>query len=118
MNKIIKIDDIEGKVYELDDWKPEQGGQVKKYFAEKFRELKKNYDELIQDFNWNKIVFESEVMFTPVIGKMYYLYRNKNGKKFMSLIEPNSWGKDSDLTFIASFKQDSHQKWNLVELND
>ena len=29
MDKIIKIDDVEGKVYELDDWKPEQGVQVK-----------------------------------------------------------------------------------------
>ena len=34
MDKIIKIDDVEGKVYELDDWKPEQGVQVKKYFNE------------------------------------------------------------------------------------
>ena len=36
----------------------------------------------------------------------------------MSLIEPNSWGENSDLIFIASFKQDSRQKWNLVELNE
>ena len=118
MNKIIKIDNVEGKVYELDDWKPDQGAQVKKYFTEKFKELEKKYNELIQDFNWNKIIFESEIMFTPVIGKVYYLYKNKNGNFFMSLIEPDSWGGDSDLRYIASFKQDSRQKWNLVELSD
>ena len=118
MNKIVKIDDIEGKVYELDDWKPEQSTQVKKYFTEKFKELQKEYNRLIQDFNWNKIIFESEIMFTPVIGKTYYLYKNNNGKKILSLIDPDSWGENSHLKYIASFKQDSKQKWNLVDLND
>ena len=36
-NKIIKIDDVEGKVYELDNWKPEQATQVKKHFTERFK---------------------------------------------------------------------------------
>ena len=30
-DKIIKIDDVEGKVYELDNWKPEQATQVKNH---------------------------------------------------------------------------------------
>ena len=29
-NKIIKIDDVEGKVYEIDEWKPAQATVVKK----------------------------------------------------------------------------------------
>ena len=57
-NKIIKIDDVEGKVYELDNWKPEQATQVKNHFTERFKELKEAYDELIKDFNWNKIIFD------------------------------------------------------------
>ena len=28
-NKIIKIDDVEGKVYEIDEWKPAQATVVK-----------------------------------------------------------------------------------------
>ena len=46
-DKIIKIDDVEGKVYELDNWKPEQATQVKNHFTERFKELKEAYDELI-----------------------------------------------------------------------
>ena len=60
-DKIIKIDDVEGKVYELDNWKPEQATQVKNHFTERFKELKEAYDELIKDFNWNKIIFDSEI---------------------------------------------------------
>ena len=115
MDKIIKIDDVEGKVYELDDWKPEQGVQVKKYFNEKFKEIKDSYEKLLSDFNWNKLIFESDISFTPVIGKVYHLYEKENGKKFMSLISPSDWGNSSKLKFIGSFKQDSRQKWNLVD---
>ena len=115
LDKIIKIDDIEGKVYELDNWKPEQGNQVKKYFNEKILELKRDYNKLVDDFKWNKIIFESEITFVPVIGKTYYLYKKENGKKFMSLIEPDSWSKSVKIKFIGSFMQDSRQKWNLID---
>tara|TARA_B100000287_G_scaffold35935_1_gene33074 strand:+ start:905 stop:1288 length:384 start_codon:yes stop_codon:yes gene_type:complete len=116
-NKIIKIDDVEGKVYELDNWKPEQATQVKKHFTEKFKELKKAYDDLIEEFNWNKIIFESEMLFTPVMGKTYYLFQKNDGKNFMTLISPDEWGKN-DFKYIGAFKQDSRQKWNHIKLED
>ena len=116
-DKIIKIDDVEGKVYELDNWKPEQATKVKNHFTERFKELKEAYDKLIKDFNWNKIIFESEMMFKPVIGKTYYLFQREDGTKFMTLISPEEWGKN-DLQYIGAFKQDSRQKWNHIELEE
>tara|TARA_B100000900_G_scaffold70408_1_gene55726 strand:- start:523 stop:876 length:354 start_codon:yes stop_codon:yes gene_type:complete len=115
MDKIIKIDDVEGKVYELDDWKPVQGNQVKKYFSNKFVELKKEYDLLVSDFNWNKVIFESEMLFIPVMGKTYYLYKKKNGKNFMSLINPADWNVGDKFEFVGAFVQDSRQKWNKID---
>ena len=114
MNKKIKIDDVEGKVYELDDWKVDQASQVKKYFIEKYREIEEKYKNLSEEYEWNKIIYESEVMFEPVIGKIYYLYQNKNNKKFLSLISPDDWPENKGLTYIGSFKQDSRQKWDKV----
>ena len=114
-DKIIKIDDVEGKVYELDNWKPEQATQVKNHFTERFKELKNTYDELIEDFNWNKIVFESEINFTPVMGKTYYLY--ETDRRFLSLISPEEWG-DKKINYIGAFKQDSRQKWCHLKLEE
>jgi len=114
-DKIIKIDDVEGKVYELDNWKPTQATQVKNHFTERFKELKNQYDKLITDFNWNKIIFESEMLFTPVMGKTYHLFQRENGTKFMTLISPDEWG-DNNFEYIGSFKQDSRQKWNQIKL--
>jgi len=116
-NKIIKIDDVEGAVYEIDEWKPAQSTQVKKHFTERFKELKEAYDKLIQDFNWNKVIFESEMLFTPVMGKTYYLFQRNDGTNFMTLISPDEWGKN-DFKYIGAFKQDSRQKWNHIKLED
>mgnify|MGYP000158962671 FL=1 len=116
-NKIIKIDDVEGAVYEIDEWKPSQSTQVKKHFTERFKELKEAYDKLIQDFNWNKVIFESEMLFTPVMGKTYYLFQRNDGTNFMTLISPDEWGKNN-FKYIGAFKQDSRQKWNHIKLED
>ena len=71
-DKIIKIDDVEGKVYELDNWKPTQATQVKNHFTEKFKELKNAYDELITDFNWNFTTYKFVSSFTKVISSSFF----------------------------------------------
>mgnify|MGYP006106477479 CR=1 FL=1 len=114
-DKILKIDDIEGKVYELENWKPSNAVQVKKYFTEKSNELKNEYKKLVEDFTLNKIIFECEMNFKPVLGKKYYLYQNKDNINFMSLISPQEWKNNDNLKFLGVFKQDTHQKWVKVD---
>ena len=124
-NKIIKIDDVEGAVYEIDEWKPEQSMTVKTHFTEKFKELKQAFDELIEDFNWNKVIYESEMLTKPIIGNEYHLYQrmddNENGNgRFMSLISKEEW-EDLDkwkISYIGTFKQDSRQKWIHIKMAD
>lgn len=114
IDKIIKIDDIEGKVYELENWKPSNANQVKKYFTEKANELKHDYQKLFNEFNINKIIFDSKMNFKPVIGKTYHLYEKDNSHRFMSLISPSEWKNKNNLRFLGSFKQDTNQKWVKV----
>tara|TARA_B100001175_G_C19427386_1_gene599334 strand:- start:731 stop:1102 length:372 start_codon:yes stop_codon:yes gene_type:complete len=115
-NKIIKFDDIEGKVYEIDDWKAIQAPTLKNHFTERLKEIKKQYDVLLNEVNWNKIIYNSNILFEPVVGKVYHLYKNKNNNNFMSLVEPDEWGDNTSVSFIGSFKQDSSKKW--IPLNN
>ena len=46
-NKLIKFDDVEGKVYEIDDWKSNQAPYLKNHFSERLKEIKKEYDSLL-----------------------------------------------------------------------
>tara|TARA_B100001173_G_C15710577_1_gene430048 strand:+ start:142 stop:513 length:372 start_codon:yes stop_codon:yes gene_type:complete len=115
-NKLIKFDDIEGKVYEIDDWKAIQAPTLKNHFRERLKEIKKQYDVLLNEVNWNKIIYNSNILFEPVVGKVYHLYKNKNNNNFMSLVEPDEWGDNTSVSFIGSFKQDSNKKW--IPLNN
>ena len=125
VDKIIKIDDVQGAVYEIDNWKPKQSTTVKNHFTEKFKELKEAYEGLIEDFNWNKIIYESEMLLEPVMGQEYHLYQRMEnakhghvGTRFMSLIAPHEWGTLDGLNYIGTFKQDSGQKWVHIKLEN
>lgn len=88
-------------------WKDTRVQKVNKQFEDKFVELKKEYDNLIEDFKWNDLVYKSVFSFEPVIGNIYHLYYSKDGKIFLSLVEPHEWNKEH----IGSFKYNYDNKW-------
>lgn len=96
----IKLDDVKG-------WKQNQANTVNKHFQKKYDELKQEFQKLVDEVNWNDLVYSSEYNFIPVIGEVYHLYMRENDSLFLSLIEPKSWNKKH----IGSFELDSRQKW-------
>ncbi|CAM4107669.1 DUF2452 domain-containing protein [Flavobacterium antarcticum] len=96
----IRIDD-------LVSWKSRGITAVNKEFEAKFNDLKLQYESLIQEFEWNEIVYNSKFSFEPVFGEMYHLYRGKDGLNFLSLIGPDEWNREH----IGTFKMNSDKKW-------
>ena len=80
---------------------------VNKEFKSKFDELKAQYQSLIEEFEWNELVYSSKFSFEPVIGEIYHLYRSSDGTDFLSLIGPQEWNKEH----IGTFKLNSDKKW-------
>jgi hypothetical protein len=99
----IQIEDVEG-------WKQHNALKVNKQFQVRFEELKEEYQKLIEEFKWNELVYFAKYSFEQIIGETYYLYYNKNGDIFLSLISPAEWNYE----FIGAFKMDSTNKWNKV----
>ncbi len=95
----IKIDNIDG-------WKKFNVLKVNKELNTRFEELKNGYLKLIEEYEWNQLVYSAHYNFEPIIGEIYHLYR-KNNKIFLSLIQPEEW----TLEFLGSFKLDSNNKW-------
>jgi hypothetical protein len=95
------------KTENLHIWKETRVQKVNKQFENKFQELKKEYEKLIEEYKWNDLVYKSTFNFEPVIGNTYHLYYSDNGTMFLSLIEPNFWNKE----FIGSFKYNHDNKW-------
>lgn len=94
----------------ISTWKNEKVLKTNHYFNKKYDEIKKDYEKLVEEFEWNKIVYSSNYNFQPIIGEKYHLYRRNNGEMFLSLIEPQSWKQEN----IGTFEMDSDNKWKKI----
>ena len=97
---IIKVDDVAA-------WKGRGVRNVNKEFENKFNELKLQYQNLMEEFEWNEMVYNSKFSFEPIIGEIYHLYASVNATYFLSLIPPNEWNKEH----IGTFQLNSDKKW-------
>jgi hypothetical protein len=98
------------KVTNIERWKEPRIINVNQQFEDKFLELKKEYEKLVDEYQWNDMVYRSKFSFEPVIGKIYHLYYSSDEKIFLSLISPNEWNKK----YIGSFKYNHNNKWIKV----
>jgi hypothetical protein len=94
----------------ISTWKNEKILKTNHYFNKKYDEIKKEYEKLAEEFEWNKIVYSSNYSFQPIIGEKYHLYRRNNGEYFLSLIEPQSWKQEH----VGTFEMDSDNKWKKI----
>ena len=99
------------KVEDLVSWKSRGITNVNKEFQSKFDELKIQYQNLMEEFEWNELVYNSKFSFEPVVGEIYHLYKGKDGTDFLSLISPDEWNKEH----IGTFKLNSNKKW--IQIN-
>lgn len=100
---VIRVDD-------LVSWKSRAISNVNKEFESKFSELKMQYQKLIEEYEWNELVYNAKFSFEPVIGEIYHLYKDVSGLNFLSLIGPNEWNKEH----IGTLKLNSDKKWVLL----
>jgi len=63
-------------------WKQQSVGKVNHQFKTRFEELKKQYQQLVDEYNWNDLVYNSKYSFEPIIGEVYYLYYNAKEELF------------------------------------
>ncbi|MFZ4105068.1 DUF2452 domain-containing protein [Flavobacterium sp.] len=101
----IRMDDVVS-------WKNRNISTVNKEFENKFKELKSQYENLMQEFEFNELVYGAKFSFEPVIGEIYHLYTGDDGVNFLSLIAPQEWNKEH----VGTFKLNSDKKW--IILND
>ena len=72
---------------------------------------KEEYIKLMQEYEWNKLVYDAKYNFTPILGHTYYLYQHEEGYLWLSLVEPEQW----DQIYVGAFKLTSNDKWEKVD---
>lgn len=92
-------------------WKNKNLQKVNAQFKTRYNELKSALDSFKENFEYNQLVYNSKFSFEPVVGELYHLYVNKNGKNFLSILTP----KECSFDFIGSFILNSDKVWNKIE---
>lgn len=105
---------VGGPVIRVDDvvsWKSRGVENVNKEFASKFQEIRQQYESLMQEFEWNELIYNAKFSFEPVIGEVYHLYRGSDGSNFLSLIAPYEWNREH----LGTFQLNSNRKWVFMQ---
>jgi len=96
------------KVENIATWKQGKVTEANTQFKAKYEELKAEAEKLINEYNWNELIYrQAQYNFQPVVGQVYHLYLRKDESIFLSIVDPKSWNQNH----IASFKLDSNSKW-------
>lgn len=99
---------------DLTNFKSRGAGQVQRHFNQRLEEMREAYIDLLDQFNWNKLVYESKFGFEPLTGETYHLYDLPSGRT-LSMIQPQQWpGK----RWIGSFRLGADGQWQLLEANE
>lgn len=99
------------KMDNLVSWKSRGIEKVNKEFENKFSELKAEYQKLMEEFQWNDLIYKARFSFEPVIGEIYHLYVGEDDVYFLSLIAPDEWKKK----YVATLQINSDKKWVVLK---
>ena len=91
-------------------WKNRSINKINHKVTAKFLELKAEYENMIQEFEYNKLIFNAKFSFEPIIGEVYHLYQRENNESFLSLISPEQCNFKS----IGSFYLNAGQIWEKI----
>lgn len=93
---------------DLTNFKSRGVTRVERELQQEMLEIQERYMEVIDAFNWNKLIYESQFGFEPVCGEVYHLY-DVGGKRHLSMIEPEKWHQ----RWIGSFRLNADGRWQI-----
>jgi len=100
--------------HSLGGWKVGAVHSANKHYEERFNKLKKELEELAEDYKWNEIIFNAEMRFKPVIGKEYYLYKKDNHKFYLTLFAPHE-KIGGDEGYQGKFRLNYDNRWEKIQ---
>jgi len=91
-------------------WKNRSIRKVNQKVQTKYLELKAEYERMMEEFEYNNLIFNAKFTFEPIIGDIYHLYKRENGETFLSIIAPN----ECNFNAMGSFYLNADQIWEKV----
>ena len=80
--------------------------------------LAKQAKKIKQRIEVSTLIYNAEMKFEPLIGKIYHLYQ-KQDEYLLSLVSPTDWGRSqTSLVFLATVKLLSDHTWEILEKSE
>lgn len=95
---------------DLTNFKSRGISRVERSLQQELVELREKYLQVIDAFNWNKLIYEAQFNFEPVCGEAYHLYEINQGR-VLSMVPPDSWNK----RWLGTFRLNADGRWLAVE---
>jgi hypothetical protein len=85
-------------------WKNVGISKVNHLLKQKFSEIQKQYEQLLEEHKWNDLIYNTEYNFEPIVGEIYHLYNRDDGSTFLSVIPPESFNYEFIGSFLLTFE--------------
>lgn len=97
---------------DLTSFKSRGISEVERELQQKLTEIRETYLAAIDHFNWNKLIYEADINFEPIIGQTYHLYEVR-GRKLLSMIAPDQWHHKH----LATVRLNIDRQWKLEDIS-
>lgn len=92
-------------------WKQNQMHAVNKQLKAKYEELKLAYDKMVENYEYNQLLFNAKFNIEPIVGETYHLYKNDKEESFLSIIEPEA----CNFNHLGSFRLNADKLWEKLD---
>ena len=96
---------------DLTGWKNSNVSKVNHQINTEYENLKSQFEDLMEKFKYNSLIYSAKFNFEPIVGKIYHLYRDKNEDLFLSPISPS----ECNFNYQGSFKLNEDKVWIKVD---
>lgn len=92
--------------------------QMKQIF-EQMEKLAEQAEKIRRRVEVSHEIYRAEIGFEPIIGQVYHLYEKNDGKKTLSMIAPDEWGRSFPyVAHVESVKMLGDHTWEILERSE
>jgi len=95
---------------DVTSWKNTNIITANNQFKARFEDIEQQYREMMEQFEYNNLVYSAKYNFEPITGKIYHLYKSKDESTFLSLISP----EECSFNYLGSFKLGPDKMWEKI----
>ncbi|WP_299534083.1 DUF2452 domain-containing protein [Ulvibacterium sp.] len=95
---------------DVTSWKNTNIVTANHQFKSRYDSIKEAYQKLMEQYEYNNLVYNAKFNFEPITGETYYLYKAKDESTFLSLISPD----ECSFSHLGSFRLGPDKMWEKL----